>query len=593
MNKNANNNGQRILAFISVFFLLMLYKSSVWDPYVSKGIKEKQTSSTSTTLNQNSPVTTPQFENQPAENNNSVVDSADTTEASDNEAVPHHPNTPPTELDIERADFFAIKTGEMETKISLLGGRITELLLSDYKAENKKKSPRLNLVSHIEGEGFPLGIKSGNATDLWTQYKIKNGTIRSNELKTLKDPQTTIVLEGKLSDGRGIEKKFIFHKDGYLFDLQVRLSNPSPEASRLVLNWTKHIEDTGGGMFSVRHEGGVVWYNDEKADRIIFPAIKDDGPIGNGKLTTVRWASLNDGHFGTTLISPEELSPASAEKKGNLFAVNLSGRDTSGAFRIFAGPLSYSMLESADYNLKLNVDLGWVHIISAPLLALLNFLFSILGNYGLAIVALTIVVKLTLYPLNTVAFKNMKAMQDIQPEVKRIREQIKDRQQQQVQLMSLYKKRGVNPMGGCLPMLVQFPIFIGLFFALRSAIELRHAPFAFWIQDLSAPENLTIAGIPVPVVVILLTVSMVLQQLTTPSAMDPVQKKVMLFMPVVFGFLFATFPAGLTVYYLANNLISIAQQKSLQSKTPKIARRVTVITCVTLFVISYLLVKLG
>jgi YidC/Oxa1 family membrane protein insertase len=219
--------------------------------------------------------------------------------------------------------------------------------------------------------------------------------------------------------------------------------------------------------------------------------------------------------------------------------------------------------------------------------------FSIFGNYGVAIVVLTILVKAVLFPLNSVSFRNMKAMQDLQPEIQRLREQYKDPQQQQQQIMSLYKRKNVNPLGGCFPMLLQLPIFIGLFSALRLSVELRHAHFAFWINDLSATERLEVFGFGVPVMVVLFVASMVIQQWTMPSTMDATQKKIMMVVPVLFGFMFASFPAGLTLYFLINNLISIGQQRALQTGGDAHAVKVTSIVSVALFLLAILMSKLG
>ena len=216
--------------------------------------------------------------------------------------------------------------------------------------------------------------------------------------------------------------------------------------------------------------------------------------------------------------------------------------------------------------------------------------YGIFGNYGLAIVTLTILVRLALYPLNSASFKQMKAMQDLKPEMDRIREEFKDKQEQQMQLMALYKKHGVNPLGGCAPVLLQMPIFLGLYSALMLAVELRHAPFAGWIVDLSAPEKLMVLGVGVPVMVILFVVSMMVQQWTTPSQMDPTQKKVMMAMPLALGFMFAKFPSGLTLYWLTSNLISIGQQKGLylsHDSGKASALKITLSVSVVVFVLAY------
>ncbi|MCB0359410.1 MAG: YidC/Oxa1 family insertase periplasmic-domain containing protein, partial [Bdellovibrionales bacterium] len=278
-------------------------------------------------------------------------------------------------------------------------------------------------------------------------------------------------------------------------------------------------------------------------------------------------------------------------KTGELFRSRMSGTDTSGEFKIFVGPKKYELLESIDNGYERNINFGWTGFVAAPLLMLLHFFYHILGNYGLAIVGLTILVKFALFPLTNASFKQMKAMQEIQPEMKRIRETVKDKQQQQLELMALYKKNNVNPLGGCLPMLLQMPIFIGLYSALLLAIELRHAPFALWINDLSVAERLHVGGVGIPVMVMLMMVSMVVQQWMMPATGDPMQKKIMMVvMPVVFGFLFVNFPAGLTLYWLSNNLISIAQSRAVSHGNPRLALKHTTFVAVGWFAFCALLV---
>jgi len=257
---------------------------------------------------------------------------------------------------------------------------------------------------------------------------------------------------------------------------------------------------------------------------------------------------------------------------------------------IFSGPKSYTLLNDLGFELRRLLDLGKTGIISGPLLSFLNIFYKLVGNYGLAIVLLTIVVKLVLYKLNTSQFKQMKAMQALKPELDKIKENVKDKQQQQVALMDLYKKKGVNPLGGCLPVLVQMPVFIGLYSALSLAVELRHAHFGGWVHDLSSPDALMIGGIAVPMLVVLFTLSMLVQQWVTPSTMDPQQKKIMMIMPVFMFFMFKNFPAGLAVYWLTNNLISIGQQQGMHynDRSGKSGFKITGIVALAVFILAYI-----
>jgi len=203
---------------------------------------------------------------------------------------------------------------------------------------------------------------------------------------------------------------------------------------------------------------------------------------------------------------------------------------------------------------------------------MLRWLHRLTGNYGVDIILLTGIVRVATIPLTQKSFKSMKEMQKLQPQLKRLQEQYKDDQPKlQKEMMELYKSHGVNPLSGCAPMLLQMPIFVGLYQALMHAIELRHAPFALWITDLSAPERLAVAGFSIPMLTILMGGTMIVQQWLTPQqGGDPTQRQMMMIMPVVFTYMFIGFPAGLVLYWFVSNLLGIAQQYAML-RTPKTA----------------------
>ena len=208
------------------------------------------------------------------------------------------------------------------------------------------------------------------------------------------------------------------------------------------------------------------------------------------------------------------------------------------------------------------IDLGWYSILAKPLLSILKFFYSYTRNYGIAIILITIILKLLFFPLTQKSYKSMKEMQKLQPKMTELKEKHKnDRDAMNRAMMELYKTHKVNPMGGCLPMLVQIPVFFALYKALMFSIELRHAPFAFWITDLSAKD-------PYYITPVIMGVTMFIQQKMTPSNMDPVQAKMMLALPVVFTFMFLNFPSGLVLYWLVNNILTIAQQYYINKSLP-------------------------
>jgi YidC/Oxa1 family membrane protein insertase len=245
-------------------------------------------------------------------------------------------------------------------------------------------------------------------------------------------------------------------------------------------------------------------------------------------------------------------------------------------YQLFFGPKSMKVLDEAGYDMDRVVDFGWFDFIAKPCLWLMNFIHGFIPNYGVAIIILTLITKIILWPLGNKSYKSMGEMKKVQPLMAEIREKYKgDKKKMNQEMMALYKTYKINPMGGCLPMAAQIPVFIALYRMLYEAIELRHAPFFGWINDLSAPDRLFHfdVSIPlmeapygIPVLTLVMGATMLLQQKMSPPPGDPSQAKMMMFMPIIFTFIFINFPSGLVLYWLVNNLFSIAQQYYTQKK---------------------------
>ncbi|HEX9910495.1 MAG TPA: membrane protein insertase YidC, partial [Desulfatiglandales bacterium] len=294
----------------------------------------------------------------------------------------------------------------------------------------------------------------------------------------------------------------------------------------------------------------------------------------------IAWVSYQEDYFMVAFV-PE------AESQSNFLARTLasgvleqtysaalqpiaSGNQFSTRSTLYLGPRDLDIIKVIGRKLDLAIDFGWTDIIAKPLLFLLRFFNQYTGNYGIAIILLTILIKILFWPLTHKSYKSMKEMQKIQPLMAKIREKYKDnKEMMNKEMMSLYKTYKVNPMGGCLPMVIQIPVFFALFRILGNSIELRHAAFMLWINDLSAPDRLfhlpfTIPLMTppsgIPVLTLLMGASMFIQQKMTPTPGDPTQAKIMLLMPVIFTFMFINFPSGLVLYWLVNNVLSIGQQ---------------------------------
>ena len=231
-----------------------------------------------------------------------------------------------------------------------------------------------------------------------------------------------------------------------------------------------------------------------------------------------------------------------------------SGTDTTLIVPAYAGPEEPEKLEKIAPGLELTIDYGWLTVIAVPLFWLLSWLHQWVGNWGIAIILLTVIIKLLFYPLSAASYRSMAKMRVVAPKLQRLKDQYgEDRQRLQQAMMELYKTEKINPLGGCMPIMVQIPVFIALYWVLLASVELRHTPFYLWIDDLAAPD-------PWFILPILMAATMWIQTSLNPEPPDPVQAKVMKFMPIAFSVMFFFFPAGLVLYWLVNNVLSIAQQ---------------------------------
>ena len=292
--------------------------------------------------------------------------------------------------------------------------------------------------------------------------------------------------------------------------------------------------------------------------------IKDVTPASKRYDKTILWSGFADKYFLNAILS-EKNSIAAVELKKNgagffesivsapQFTIN-PGQSVTVEHRLFVGPKDIDILKAQGNSLEQSLDLGWFTVLAKPLLYTLKFFYKYVGNYGVAIIIITIILKVLFFPLTHKSYKSMKGMQKIQPEMTKLREKYKDdRDAMNKAVMELYRDNKVNPMGGCLPMVVQIPVFFALYKSLMFSIELRHAPFFLWVTDLADKD-------PYYVTPVIMGITMFIQQKMTPSQMDPIQQKMMLALPVVFTFMFLSFPSGLVLYWLVNNVLTIGQQ---------------------------------
>lgn len=375
----------------------------------------------------------------------------------------------------------------------------------------------------------------------------------------------TVDLKYATETGVNIIKRYTFERGSYRIGLNYLIDNRGEASFRSTLfgqlKRDQSEDPTSGTSVGMQsYLGAIFSTEDSKYEKVSFK----DMSRGNFNQTSQDgWVAFSQHYFVTAWVpQPGQTHTYQTRKVDNEFIAGflspavevLPGSSAELSAHLFVGPKDQEQLEATAPNLKLTVDYGWLWWIAYPLYWLLTFIQSFVGNWGLAIIGITIVVKAALFQLNAKAFRSMAKMRKFGPEMMRMKELYgDDRQKMSQEMMKLYKKEKINPLGGCLPILAQMPVFIALYWVLMESVELRHAPFFLYIQDLSVMD-------PYFILPILMGITMFLQQKLNPTPPDPMQAKIMKMLPIIFTFFFLWFPAGLVLYWLVNNILSIAQQ---------------------------------
>ncbi|MBI5025182.1 MAG: membrane protein insertase YidC [Nitrospirae bacterium] len=458
---------------------------------------------------------------------------------------------PPEETGVD----ITVETDLYKAVLTNKGGVIKSWELKKY---NDKDGNPIKLLKQ-PGPIPPLGLLlEGTEQDLPLKviYQVNTKGLTLN-----KNRETGNVTFTYSHQNFSIKKTLTFYNNEYKVDISVEMDGVQ-----------SYLFPVGSdfGLFDKTadsHKGPVILID---SDRKEFTAEKLKGPMdftGN-----IRWIAQEDKYF-TAAIAPIEkrvkatlsedshrVEGASVWKSGENAEIALRLGPQKSSFILYAGPKEYDRLKAINVGLEHIIDFGFFSIIAMPLFWVLKFFNSFLHNYGFAIIVLTIVTKIPFIPLINKGQQTMKKMQALQPRIKELQEKYKkDKQKLNKELMGLYKQQKANPMGGCLPMLLQIPIFLALYNILNMAIELRGAPFFWWIKDLSAKD-------PYYILPVVMGITMVIQQKMTPSSLDPTQNKIMMFLPIVFTFIFLSFPSGLVLYWLVNNILSIIQQFYVNKK---------------------------
>ena len=502
---------------------------------------------------------------------------------------------------LTRAPRVGIKTGALSGSVSLTGGRLDDLHLLQYRETLKPNSDTVVLLNPAGGPnpyfidyGWRRTIDSdpGPLPNAETEWSVESG-------ETL-TPTTPVVLRWQNGEGLVFRRKFEID-DRYMFTVTQSVENTTGEAVTLAPYGViaRRGEPEGVGFY-ILHEGAVGVFDGELSE-VDYDEIRDlpvnaaeRGPVESTPVAENGWLGFTDKYWMATLIPAPGQQFDAVMRLRNLGGIeefrtemrlpvlNIApGGAVESVSRVFAGAKELQTLDSYEKDLGIvdfhqAIDWGWFYFLTNPLAWLLSWMNSLVGNMGFAIILLTVLVKAVLFPLAYKSFVSMSKMKKLQPEMEKIKERVgDDRQKMQQEMMALYKKERVNPAAGCLPILLQIPIFFSLYKVLFVTIEMRHAPFIGWIKDLSAPDPtswLNLFGLLpydvswVPAIIsigiypILMGITMWMQQKLNPAPTDPTQKMIFAWMPWVFMFMLGHFASGLVIYWCANNILTFAQQ---------------------------------
>ncbi len=491
---------------------------------------------------------------------------AETTTATDMpEAMPSLEAPRPSQPVGTTADSIEVRTDVLAVTISLQGGTLTSASLLVYPVHKDRPDELVDLLSTDPGALALLqsGLLSRGGGDDANHLAVFASARDSFDLGSA----DALVVPLSWSDENGIvvTKTYRFTRGSYIVELEQTVTNNSDAAweGAEYVQLQRHLGNQERSMFDVDSYSfnGPIVYDGEKAEKLKRGDLEDDGPYERS--SDHGWFGAIQHHFVTGVIpAPGETQKYAVSLReqnamtraiGNVRSVP-AGSSHTFATTIFLGPKLQSQLEEIDESLKLTVDYGWLTILSQPLFWVLNAAFGVFGNWGVAIIAVTILIKLVFYKLTESSGRSMAKMRNLQPRIKAMQERHKDDKQAQSQaMMALYKEEKVNPAAGCLPILIQMPFFLAFYWVLLESVEMRQAPFALWITDLSVRD-------PFFILPLVMGAAMFFQQKLNPQVGDAVQAKVMQIMPIIFTVFFAFFPAGLVLYWVTNTLLSIAQQ---------------------------------
>ncbi len=457
---------------------------------------------------------------------------------------------------------IVVTTDTLVAEINTAGGNIVHLDLLQHKDANDQSKP----FTLLQREGEHIYVAQSGLLGKGLPTHNTEFTATAEDFRLAKDQNTIEVRLTPVQAGEiKVVKVYTFHRDSYQIDVNYEIENhgatavepsayfqlvrdsmPASGASKFVPTFT------GPAVYTEQEKFQKIEFSDIEKNKVKLPANPNNGWIGMLQHYFVSaWLPKGSGarEFYTKKIDGNQYSAGVILPVASIDA----GKTGQIGATLYAGPAQTKLDEIAP-GLGLTVDYGWLTVFSTPLFWLMSHLNDLVHNWGVAIILLTVLIKLAFFPLSATSYRSMAKMRQVAPKLEKIKQQYgDDRERLNHAMMDLYKTEKINPLGGCLPMLIQIPVFIALYWAILSSVELRHAPFFGWIQDLSATD-------PYYVLPLIMGISMLIQSKLNPVPPDPLQAKLMQIMPIVFSIVFFFFPAGLVLYSIVNNILSIAQQ---------------------------------
>jgi YidC/Oxa1 family membrane protein insertase len=484
-------------------------------------------------------------------------------------SAPHAVVAPDSTQQMARGQRIKVHTDALYVEIDTIGGDIRRLeLLKHHSDEDKSK----NFVLFSDQKPNTYIAQSGLIGDILPNHKTIYSSQGSEFSMAAGAKELKLKLSTPATGGVQVDKIFTFYRDSYLVDVEYQIRNSSGSSISPHAYYQLVRDDSaskGDSMFISTYAGPAIYTDQQKFQKVAFSDI-EKGKATFQKQSNDGWVAMLQHYFVSAWlphngVAREFYTKPMGDKlyaAGVILPVGSIAPGASGVISVplYAGPQEQENLSKLAPGLDLTVDYGWLTIIAAPLYWVLSKIQSLVNNWGVAIILLTVLIKLAFYPLAAKSYRSMAHMRVLGPKLQKLKEHYgDDRQRLHQAMMELYKTEKVNPLGGCLPVIVQIPVFIALYWVLLASVEIRHAPFALWIQDLSAAD-------PYYVLPIIMGVTMIIQTKLNPTPPDPIQAKVMMVMPFAFSIFFFFFPAGLVLYWVVNNVLSIAQQWQITRK---------------------------